>query len=179
MTRVAIQGIRGSYSEEAATSMFGGSVELVECPDFASTFREAESGDALVLVPVRNSIVGDIASTNSLLRSSGLRVYEEIELRIDHILAGAGPIPVERVRTVRSHPEALKQCNRFLASRPQISVETCTDTATGIRDIAAFGRQDEAAIGSRNAAELYGACILHENIADSAENRTLFYLLGK
>jgi prephenate dehydratase len=179
MTRVAIQGIRGSYSEEAATRMFGDSLELVECTDFAAAFSEADAEDTAVLVPVRNSIVGEIAATNLLIRSTGLRRIDEIELRIQHVLAARIGTDIEKIRRVRSHPEALRQCSRFLGARPYISTEPGPDTATSIRDIAVGESNDRAAIGSRRAAEIYSARVLCEDVADAPDNRTTFYLLGK
>ena len=46
MTRVAIQGVRGSYSEEAATKVFGADTNIVECLNFEATFAAVRQGDA-------------------------------------------------------------------------------------------------------------------------------------
>src|SRR4051812_42708217 len=111
MTRVAIQGIRGSYSEEAAIRLVGESIELVECSSFADAFCEGESPATYVVVPVSNSIVGKIEATSALLVSSGLQVHGETILEIDHVLAGMPDAEFADVGKVRSHPEALRQCS--------------------------------------------------------------------
>ena len=61
MTRVAIQGIRGSYSEEAVREIFGSTAVIVECIDFGQTFAAVRDGAAdTAVVPLKNKIVGDI-----------------------------------------------------------------------------------------------------------------------
>src|SRR5688572_13997850 len=105
MTRVAIQGIRGSYSEEAARRMMGPSVELIECADFASTFDELNSDAAVfAVVPLRNSIIGPIGAVTRLLRRPDMTVLEEFDLEIRHVLAGTPDALLTDIATVRSHP---------------------------------------------------------------------------
>jgi len=179
MTNVAIQGIKGSYSEEAAMQLMGESAIMIECLDFAETFEQAKNGADFAVVPIRNTIVGEIESTRQLLASSGLKVLDALYLDIRHVLAGATNAKFSDVVSVTSHTEALKQCGKFFNSNPQISARTGTDTASSIRRIATANVISEAAIGSRRAAEIYGARILRERIADDANNRTTFFLIGK
>ena len=51
------------------------------------------------------------------------------------------------------------------------------DTASSIRRIVEENILENAAIGSRRAAEIYGGKILKENIADDLDNWTTFYIL--
>lgn len=179
MTQVAIQGIKGSYSEEAAIRLFDDSIVLVECPNFEAAFREVEAKGILAVIPIRNTIAGLIEATAALLEKSGLVVRDEVELGIEHVLAGVPDTQLAAVRTVTSHPEALKQCSEFLAANPHMSTAAGSDTASSIRDVVAANAAENAAIGSRRAVEMYGAEVLKENIANAIENRTTFYLLGK
>ena len=179
MTRVAIQGICGSYSEEAARRLLGASVHFIECRDFAHAFRSAETAGTLAVIPVKNSIAGTIAVTDGMLKASGLRVRDEVVLRIDHVLAGVPGSRLAEIDVVRSHTEALKQCGKFLDANPQMRAEAGADTASSIRETVTAGIRSVAAIGSRRAVELYGAIVLREGVADSADNRTTFYLVGK
>ena len=71
MMKVVIMGIRGSYSHEAARSMLGNSIELLECRDFESVFHTARESGELAVVPVRNSIAGPIEMPSHLLAASG------------------------------------------------------------------------------------------------------------
>jgi prephenate dehydratase len=178
MTSVAIQGIKGSYSEEAALGLLGDAAEIVECSTFEETFdRLRTKAVELVVVPVENRIVGEIQSTTRLLKQSGARVVDELPLQVRHVLVGSKDANFEDLITIRSHIEALKQCRQFFARHPDIVQIIGADTASSVRRIVEKNDQTHGAIGSRRAAEMYGARILKENIADDIENWTKFYLI--
>ena len=179
MKRIAIQGIQGSYSEEAVREMFGADASVLECSDFDSTFAAIESGEAdKAVIPVRNKIVGAIQPARDLLDSSTFRVLERLRLRVRHVLAGAPRATFDDLVSVRSHVEALKQCRKFLGANPQLTQSIGADTASSIKATVEQKDLTRAAIGSRRAAELYGAEIIRENIADDIDNWTMFYLIG-
>ncbi len=178
MKTIAIQGIAGSYSEEAARQ-FHTSAELIECRDFASVFSMLENGTAeMAVVPVANRIIGEIQPVTAFMSRSNARIFGRRRLPIEHVLAGPHGAAIEKVNTVSSHPAALKQCRRFI-SRILCCMEVAgTDTASCIREVAAGRNTKAAAIGSRRAAEIYGAAVLAENIADMKGNWTEFILIG-
>lgn len=179
MRCVAIQGIKGSYSEEAAGRLLGPGSSLLECPDFDSTFAAVAAGDAdYAVVPVRNKIVGDIVPVVELIHQKKARIHDKIELEVRHVLAGTRRSAIEKITSIRSHIEALRQCSEYLATMPECTQEIGADTASSIRRIIEEDEPERAAIGSRRAAEMYGATILAENIANSKENWTTFYLIG-
>ncbi len=179
MSGVAIQGIKGSYSEEAAFKLLGSEAEIVEFLDFDSTFASVESKKTdFAVVPVRNKIVGEIGPVAAVLNKSAFRVLGEIDIEVKHVLAGTLDATMEEVRTVRSHVEALKQCARFIAENARFQQVIGADTASSIRRVVAENINANSAIGSRRAAEIYGAKILREDIADDPENWTTFYLIG-
>jgi len=180
MTTVAIQGIRGSYSEEAALRMLGASADLIECCDFASTFEAVTAKRAThAVIPLRNKIVGEIGAVADLLAQTELTVLEELDLDIRHVLAGTATAEIGDVITVRSHIEALKQCSSFLAANPHIRQITGDDTASSISQIAGEDKKQNAAIGSARAAKIYGATILRKDIANDLNNWTTFGLIGQ
>ncbi len=179
MSRVAIQGIKGSYSEEAKDRLAGRNAELVECKDFRSTFEALRIGKAdLAVVPVSNKIVGEIKQPADEIRSGSFKVLDQLPLRVDHVLLGTPNADIRELDTVCSHVEALKQCRKFLDSHPDWSQIICADTAAGVRRVVKGKDRRNAAIGSRRAAEIYGAKILAEHIADDVDNWTTFYLIG-
>ena len=179
MTRVAIQGVSGSYSEQATRELLGSNVSIVECRDFNETFAAVRAGNAdNAVVPVENKIVGEIREPIELLKASGYRILDKLPLRVQHVLAGTAGSSMEELRSVRSHIEALKQCRRFLASHPNLTQIVGADTASSVRRIVEEAVPKNAAIGSRRAAEMYGATILCEDIADDIDNWTTFYLIG-
>jgi len=179
MTRVAIQGVRGSYSEEAATNVFGADTNIVECLNFEATFAAVRRGDAdHAVIPVENKIVGRIAATTKLLRTNQNRIIEKLPIRVRHVLAGVPDASFEDIVSVRSHIEALKQCRRFFAKNSHIRQVVGADTASSIRNVIRDGNIANAAICSRRAAELYGADIILETVADDVDNWTVFYVIG-
>jgi len=179
MTRVAIQGIKGSYSEEAAFTLVGETAEIVECVTFEEMFdRLRTNAVEVAVVPVENRIVGAICSTTDLLKQSGARIIDKLPLDIHHILAGTSDAEFETLKSVRSHVEALKQCAQFFAQHPHLVQVIGADTAGSVRRIVEEDDPTNGAIGSRRAAEIYGAKIVCENIADDVDNWTKFYLIG-
>ena len=179
MTRVAIQGVKGSYSEEAVRQLLGDEASILECLDFDETFAALRSGDAdSAVVPVMNKIVGEIRRPVELLGAGSFRVLDKLPLRVQHVLAGTTDANFDDLVSVRSHVEALKQCGRFLATHPNLTQVIGADTASSIKRIVEESNPTHAAIGSRRAAELYGAKILREDIADDIDNWTTFYVIG-
>jgi prephenate dehydratase len=179
MSLVAIQGVKGSYSEEATLRILGDGAQILECENFEDTFTAVEFGRAeWAVIPVENKIVGEIETPQRLLRLSGLRILERLPLEVRHVLAGTPDAEFEVLESVRSHVEALKQCRRFLSEHKNMTQIIGSDTASSVRRIVDEDIPVNTAIGSRRAAELYGAKILRENIADDLENWTTFYLIG-
>lgn len=179
MSLVAIQGIKGSYSEEATLKLFGQSAEIMECTDFAETFQKLLDKKAnYAVIPFKNKIVGEIETPHRLFSESELQIFEKLELKVRHVLVGTSDAEFENLQTIRSHVEALKQCRNFLSKNRQIKQIIGADTASSVRRIIEENKCENAAIGSRRAAEIYGAKILKENIADDNDNWTTFYLIG-
>ncbi len=180
MSVVAIQGVRGSYSEEATFKLLGASAEILECHKFEDAFQSLiESRAEYAVIPFANKIVGRIETPHELLENSDLKILDELPLEVRHVLVGTNDAKFENLKSVRSHVEALKQCRNFLTKNRQLNQIIGADTASSIRRIVEENDPANAAIGSRRAAEIYGAKILKENIADDAENWTTFYLLRK
>lgn len=179
MTKVAIQGIRGSYSEEAVRQIFGDAASIVECLDFTETFASLQQGTAQnAVVPVVNKIVGEIAHPIELLREGRFEILEKISLKVRHVIAGTPDATMQGLVSVRSHVEALRQCRRFLDRHPHLEQIIGSDTASSIKRTVEEADPANAAIGSRRAAELYGAKVLCEEVADDVDNWTTFYLIG-
>jgi chorismate mutase/prephenate dehydratase len=179
MTRVAIQGVTGSYSEEAARRLLGEELAIVECTDFDETFEALRAGRAeKAVVPIENKIVGAIKEPNALLQAGDFRIIGIVPLAVRHVLAGSPDSTFERLTSVWSHVEALKQCSRFLAKHAHLTQMIGADTASSIQRIVADANPANAAICSQRAAKIYGARILREDIADDIDNWTTFYLIA-
>ena len=177
--RVAFQGERGAFSEEAAVRLLGQNVRLVPRPTFESLFAAIADGAAdLLLAPVENSLAGSVHRSYDLLLESGLRIASEVVIPISHCLIGCRGASFDEVRIVQSHPVALAQCAGFFAANPQIRRVAAEDTAGSVAEVVRSGDPKRAAIAGRRAAEVYGGHVLREGLEDHPENYTRFFLLA-
>ncbi len=180
---VAYQGRAGSYSHAAAVHFFAVAQEEVTLVGHSS-FRSlldavAEERADIALLPIENTTAGSIDEALDLLGRSGLAIVGEEIQRVDHCLVGAASVPLESIRQVFSHPQALRQCTQFLAQHPTMRREPWTDTASSVAHIASLGDPTAAAIASAEAAALYGLPILTRGIADQTENYTRMVLVSR
>lgn len=178
MDRVAFQGVAGAYSEEAIRQFFGPEVESIPCITNEDTFSAVEDGDAdYAMLPVENAVAGSVTGAYELLMEHDLRVCAEVIVRVHHLLLVLPGTAVENLERVRSHPQALAQCQRYL-SRYGLKPEPAFDTAGSARDLAANPEPGVAVIASALAAELYGLEILARGIEDFPFNYTRFFVLA-
>lgn len=175
--RVALQGERGAFSEAAAIDHFG-PIDPLPCRALSDVFDAVERGQAdRGMVPVENSQAGSINETYDLLVRRGLHIVGERNHRIEHCLLVLPGDSLETIRTVCSHPQALAQCDAFLARGGWETVPTY-DTAGSAKLVAAERRTGVAAIASRHAAQIYGLEILAAGIETSPINYTRFLALA-
>lgn len=177
--RVAFQGERGAFSEEAAIKLLGDEVSLVPLPSFEAAFSATAQHKAdYVLAPIENSLAGPVQRSLDLLVESALTIVGEVIIRVQHNLIGPPGSTLDDVTVVESHPVALAQCEQFFSSRPSLKRIATDDTAGSVREIVHAADRKRAAIASKRAAQIYGGQILRENLEDDPENYTRFVLLA-
>jgi prephenate dehydratase len=178
-SRIAFQGERGAFSEEAAIKLLGEAIQLVPRSTFEMLYTSIQDGVAdYILAPIENSLAGSVHRSYDLLISSGLHIQAEVVIPIAHNLIGVPGATFECITQVSSHPVALAQCERFFASHPKIKRVATDDTAGSVREVMAAGDPTKAGIASKRAAKVYGAQILREHLEDHPENYTRFLLLA-
>jgi prephenate dehydratase len=177
--RVAFQGERGAFSEEAVVKLLGERVAPVPRPTFEALFSAIDEGLAsLILAPMENSLAGSVHRSFDLLVESRLHIIGEVIIPIIHNLIGLPGATLQSVEVVESHPVALAQCEQFFVRHPQLKRVVAEDTAGSVRSVMNAGDPKRAAIAGRRAAEIYGAAILAEHLEDNRENYTRFLLLS-
>lgn len=176
--RVAIQGIKASFHEEAAFKFFGEDIETIECNSFKETFQKLKSGEAdFVVMAIENSIAGSLLPNYTLMREYNFPVIGEVYLHIQlHLMALPG-VKFEDIKTVTSHPIAIRQCNDFLDDFPHLKVVESSDTAACAKKIKEEQLTDTVAIANTLAAKLYGLDILERRIESNKKNYTRFLIL--
>jgi len=178
--RVAFQGERGAFSEEAAVKLLGEEVALVPRPTFEAAFSAIKDGVAdFILAPIENSLAGSVHRSFDLLVDSPLNILAEVVIPIAHNLIAAPGAKFEGIAVVESHPVALAQCELFFSAHPRLKRIATEDTAGSVRDVVRSGDRTRAAIAGRRAAEIYGGIILREHLEDNRENYTRFLLLSE
>jgi prephenate dehydratase len=178
MPTVSFQGVAGAYSEEAVRQYFGPDAETVPCRTFSELFAVVEQrGADYGMLPIENSLAGSVVQSYELLMEHDLRVRAEVILRVQHNLMVVPGTAMEDLKQVKSHPQALAQCERYLARRGLEAVPHF-DTAGSARDLAENPEPDTGVIASALAAELYGLEILEPEIEDLPFNYTRFFVLS-
>jgi len=177
--RVAFQGERGAFSEEAAVKLLGEEITLVPRPTFEAAFTAIDDGAAdYILAPIENSLAGSVHRSFDLLVDSKLNILAEVIIPIVHNLIAVPGARFEDITVVESHPVALAQCERFFSAHPKLKRIATEDTAGSVREVVRSGDKSRAAIAGRRAAAIYGGTILLEHLEDNRENYTRFLLLS-
>ena len=114
--KVAYSGVKGACGYLAARRMFP-EAQFVAYPDFAAAHRAVELGEAdSVVLPLENSCAGEVGAVMDLLFSGELYINQVLDMEIDHSLLGVEGAAADTVRTVVSHPQALRQCDDYIRS---------------------------------------------------------------
>lgn len=174
--RVAFQGDRGAYAENAIAQIWRHPVEAVPVPTFTGAVRAVHDGDAdACVIPVENSSIGRVeAGWHALAAYPDLRTIGETLVPVRHCLLAPKGATLDGLRTASSHPIALVQCSRFFETHTWIKPGKSFDTGGAAREVAESGDLSRGAIASRAAAQRYGLCVLEEGIQDQRDNHTRF-----
>lgn len=175
---IAFQGAHGAYSDEAIRQQYP-DVDTLPCEHFEDIFDVVQHGHAAHgMLPVENSIAGTVAQAYELLLARDLRVQAEIIFRVEHMLLAAPDTKIDDIRRVKSHPQALSQCETFIRRRGWEPV-AANDTAGSARMLAQHPEAATAVIASKLAGKLYGLQVIEASIEDDAYNSTRFFVVGQ
>lgn len=178
--RIAFQGERGAFSEEASRKLLGPRIEVLPCTRFEDVFRSLKEGRATgAVVPIENTLAGSVHENYDHLQHFDLPIVAETSVRIVHNLIAQKGVQFPAIRRVFSHSVALNQCLDFFEQNPQIERIPFYDTAGSVKMITEEGLTDAAGIASQVAAEIYGARIIKKSIEDDRQNFTRFFLLRR
>ena len=171
---VVYQGAPGAFSHEACLRYLPDH-EAVGVPAFADVVDAVEAGRAdLGILPLSNNEAGETGA-RSLIESSGLRIAAQHVLPVRMHLLGLPYATLDGIRTVASHPVALRQCAGTLA-RLGVHAEEATNTAIAARSLS---RVDHGVLASEAAGQLYGLAILMPDVQDRPDNATTFAIVAR
>ena len=180
--RIAIQGVKGCFHEQAARMFYDehGHIvpDIVECLTFDELYMSMDAcrADAAVMA-IENTVSGGLLPNFELLRKYDRKIKGEVFLRIQQNLMALPGQKIEDIKEVRTHYMAINQTREFFKDYPWIRLVESEDTAKSAADVTAEGLKGVGAVASSLAAELYGLEVLAESIETYKQNFTRFLIL--
>ena len=176
--KIGFQGEKGAYSHIAALEIFP-NAEVKACPTFEEAFRLAnENSEYKIVIPIENSLAGRVADIHYLIQKYKLQIHKEHFLEVSHNLLGIKGSKIKDIKTVRSHSQAIGQCQKIIFNN-KLTPIIAADTAGSAKFISEKNNKTESAIASRLSAEIYNLEILKSGIEDETGNVTRFFVMGK
>jgi len=179
-SKIAIQGIAASFHEVAALTYFGSSIDTVECLSFYDLCEALKNERAdYAVMAIENSIAGSILPNYFLLQEYHFQIIGELYIPIHmHLLALPGT-KIEQLKTIESHPMAIRQCSDYLHRLNGIEIRESDDTALSAKKIGEKKLKGVAAIANESAAKRFGLEILEKRIETHKKNFTRFLILSR
>ncbi len=177
MKRVAIQGYKGCFHEQAARLFYANepSLDIIPCNTFEDLFKVG--ADASVMA-IENTVSGGLLHNFELLRNQNSPVKGEVYIRIGQNLMAMPGQSLQDIKEVRTHYMAINQTRPwFEKNAPWIRLIESEDTAKSAAEISANKQMGVGAVASELAAQLYGLDILAPGIETFKENFTRFLIL--
>jgi len=174
--RVAFLGPVGSFSHQAATAIFGETMEqhpLTSPREVIRAVAERRREVTHAVVPIENAVCGRIDEVADLIEQLPVAIVQRYPVPVELCLIGAAT-----PRQIHSKREVFKQCESWLR-RHHPNAE-CIEAPSSSAAVAMLTRDDDeetAAIGSALAAQLHEQAVIATGIADVPDNRTEFVVL--
>ena len=176
--KVAYSGTEGAFAHIAANKLYP-NAKKVAFSDFSSAYQAVEKGECDVAVlPVENSYNGEVGQVTDLMFSGSLYVNGMFDLPITQDLLAKDGARIENIREVVSHPQAFGQCAEYIKKHGFVCHEFA-NTALAAKWVADSDDLTIAAIGSREAAEIFGLTVLDHDINESKRNSTRFAIFSR
>lgn len=179
MTAIAYLGPPGTWSEVAAKRWGGLEARLIPVASLHAVVHAVERGQVDIgVLPLENSWEGVVGmSLDVLIGETELMIRAELVLPVRHALLVQPGARLDDIRVVRSHPQALAQCRRFLTDQlPHAATAPVSSTSAAVA--AVVEEPGSAAIAAPGAAELYPVAVVARDIQDQPDNATRFVVVA-
>lgn len=181
MTKIGISGAEGSFSEEAARSYIHKNklkrVQLEYLISVEGVLAALESGAVdLGIFPIENSTGGVVIEAVHAMAKHQFVVKKMFAIEVHQNLLVRHGVTAEKIKTITSHDQAIKQCRMYLKRMwPKVKITEYADTAKAAADLGSGKLSaSTAVIASRQAATSYKLDVLEESIQDLKFNFTNF-----
>lgn len=177
-TKIAIQGIKGSFHHQVAQQYFEQVDDLDECMSFDDLVNSLINNRSQKgVMALENSIAGSIIPNYALIDRNNLHIIGEHYLDIHMNLMVLKGQKIEDIKEVHSHPIALLQCAVFFSQYPHIKLVESGDTAETAQRIQEQQLKGIGAVAAPIAADLYDLEILAAGIHTVQSNKTRFVIV--
>lgn len=177
--KIAIQGVAGSFHEQATCTYFNSNdLNIVYCDSFDQLFKQVSKKNHIGVVAIENTVAGSILPNYRSLQENNFNIIGETYMRIEQHLMTLPGQKIEKIKEIWSHPMALRQCQTFLNNHPNIKSVEKEDTAKSAAIIRENKRTNIAAIASEMAAKIYNLEIIERGIETNKKNFTRFLIIS-
>ena len=169
---VTTLGPEGTYASQVVRKIFT-DAEVRFCDTINGVLCEK----GIKVLPLENSTEGTVRQSFDGILEKGLFISTVYSFPIIHAL-GTKAKDLRKVKVVLSHPQAVSQCQKFIA-RNLKSAKIILVNSTS--DAVKMAMEDEclAAIASSYACDLYGLPVVKNNVEDEDGNTTLFGVVAE
>jgi prephenate dehydratase len=128
-----------------------------------------------IVLPIRNSITGEIKEHTDLIKKYNCKIIEEKQLDINHCLYGLIDSDLNNIDKIISHPQALLQCSNFTSKYE--TIETW-NTAGALHNMIETKDNKLGCIAPSGIIK-ENIKVLKEEISNTQNNTTYFAILNK
>ena len=176
--KVAYSGTEGAFAHIASSKLYP-SAKKISYGDFADAYRAVENGECdVAILPVENSYNGEVGQVTDLMFSGSLYVNGMFDLPVTQDLLAKEGTSIDEIREVVSHPQAFGQCSEYI-KRHGFTRHEFANTALAAKWVKESADRSVAAIGSREAAEIFGLEVIDHDINENKSNSTRFAIFSK
>jgi len=175
--KIGFLGPEGTFSWAAVKEVFPKATKLYPFSTINEVF-EAVSNEEINLgvVPIENTIGGLVSEAIYSLIDHPVFVVSSFRVPIHHSLASKAK-NLSQIKIVKSHPQALSQCKKWLNSNlPEAVLEATSSTVAPILEDLS---ENIGFIIPLPTAEKFKLNVLVKNIEDNHENFTRFFVISQ
>lgn len=177
-TRVAFSGVKGAFAEIAVKKIFPDCVP-VGYKDFKTAYKAVENGECeCAVLPIENSYEGDVSRVMDLTYFGSLFINGVYDMSVEQHLFGLADAHKKDIKKVISHPQAIGQCNEYIAEKGY-EIEEAVNTAVAAQMVSDSGDVSVAVICSLEAGNEFGLKLLDRKINEDNTNTTRFAVFSR
>jgi prephenate dehydratase len=185
-----IQGGKGSFNEEALqTYVKKHAIKKYKVKYLYTTekvLRNLHEGTIdFGLFAIQNAVGGVVQESTYAMAKYRFKILEEFSIQICHFLMKRKDVSFSEIKTIMAHDQVFKQCKTTLTEKfpnfiQKVGSGDYIDHAKAAWGVAkGLLPKNIAILGPRILADIYNLDIVEENLQDSKNNLTTFFMVGR